>query len=344
MTKPDVTPGVSVVTPVKGRVGPTRRLAESLAAAIAACPEPAEALLIDDSGQAESRAHQETCDRYGIRYVRTDEPHVGAKRNLGVQLARHDLVLFTDSDCRVPPDLLRRQAAALRAAPARVAGLAGPTYSEPSTTLVARIMRHSATLNWDFERPAEGGELVWATTTNLIVRRSAIEEAGGFPSNSLTNVGGEDVELGIRLTDRGYVIATAPDAVVLHDSLGNDSVRAVCRRLYMYGQSEQWLSSIHPERVRPRLNVATALGIAAVASAALAPCTRGRSLLLAPVLAGAAAARNAVRIRRMGQPPPGVPDALARTAMEWCFDVGAVVAAVRLRRPRLLFTGFKAEG
>jgi GT2 family glycosyltransferase len=336
--------GVSVVIPVKGRVEPTRRLAASLAVAAANCPEPVEVLLVDDSAEPQARQHRITCDRNGIRYVPTVEPYVGAKRNIGIGLAKHDLLMFTDSDCLVGPDALRRHVEAVRSAPARVAGVAGPTFTDPSPTTMFRIMRNSHLLNWDFERPAEGGELVWATTSNLMLRRAAVEEVGGFPSRCLDVVGGEDLELGIRLSKRGYVIRAVPDAVVTHDSMCTDSVRTVCRRLYGYGRSEQWLSTVHPDRRVPHANLVTALGLTASVSAALVRRTRGRSLLLTPVVAGAAVAVGALRRYRAERPPPKVGDVALRTVLEWCFDAGAVVAAIRLRRPTQLFTGFRAEG
>jgi Glycosyl transferase family 2 len=46
----------------------------------------------------------------------TGPRHVGAKRNLGVERARYDPILFTDSDCRVSPDVSERHIKTLRGA------------------------------------------------------------------------------------------------------------------------------------------------------------------------------------------------------------------------------------
>jgi GT2 family glycosyltransferase len=334
------TPGVSVVVPVKGRVEEMSRLLASLATGAARCPEPVEILVVDDSSPAEARAHREHCEIHGARYV-AGPRHVGAKRNLGVALAGHDLILFTDSDCRVSRDLLRRYVLAMRGAPADVAGVAGPTIVEDSRTTTFRIMRRSHLLHADLEMPLAGRDLLWATTCNLMVRRDAILAAGGFVRESLTIVGGEDIDLGIKLAAHGYRIRSDPEAVVTHDRMSSDSLRSVSRRLFHYGRSEQWLTTVYPRYRAARFNPITMTGIAAILALAARHRSRGRSLVLVPVVAGAAIGLRARRRVRPGDSMLGVTDSVLCAALECIFDVGAAVAAFQLRRPGLLFTGLK---
>ncbi len=334
-------PGVSVVVPVKGRVEETRRMLHSIGAAAAHCPEPVETILVDDSVPADARMHRAHCDRYRARYVRGPR-HVGAKRNLGVSLAAHDLLLFTDSDCRVAPDLLSRGVAALRAAPSQVVGVAGPTVVEDSPTTVYRIMRRSHLLNGDLERPAAGGSVAWATTSNLFLRRAAFEAVGGFVERSAGACGGEDVDLGLRLTGRGGIIRCDPHALVVHDRMSTDTVRSVCRRLYSYGRSEQWLTTAHPHLRRPRWNPVTVVGLTTAVALAALSRTRGRSLVLVPLVGAAAVGVGAARRYAAQERPRHLAHAAARTVLEWTFDLGAVAEAVRLRRPTLMFTGFRS--
>jgi GT2 family glycosyltransferase len=58
--------------------------------------------------------------------------------------------------------------------------------------------------------------VLWATTSNLACRRAAFDRVGGFDPDTPTVVGGEDVDFGVRLCEVGYVVATNPDARVLH--------------------------------------------------------------------------------------------------------------------------------
>jgi GT2 family glycosyltransferase len=335
----NVSPGVSVVVPVLGRVPSTERMLASLRVAAERCPEPVEIILVDDSGPEEAARHREHCERHDARYMRGPQ-HVGAKRNLGVRHASHDLLLFTDSDCRATPDLLKRYVDAARSEP-ETAGLAGPTVVEDSPTAVFRIMRRSHLLHADLERPAKGGRLEWATTSNLLVRRDAFEQVGGFAEEALDALGGEDVDLGVRLTKAGFRIRSLPEALIVHDRLSSDTLGSVWRRLYGYGRSEQWLTVIHPDRREPRLNPVVAVGAAAVAAVAAAPATRGASLALAPATAAVVLGLRAGTRYEPGSGIRGAADAAACAVLECAFDIGAVVASFRLRRPGLVFSGFR---
>jgi Glycosyl transferase family 2 len=332
--------GLSVVIPVRGRVAPLRRLMESLTGAVAGCAEPVEVIVIDDSAPADARCHRETCAAAGARYL-TGPRHVGAKRNVGVRAARYDLVMFIDSDCLAAPDLLRRHIATLRCAAAGVAAVAGPTYVQDAGSALARIMSRSRLLNSAFEWPGQARQVGWATTCNLAVRRSAVAAVGGFAERPLTVVGGEDVDLGIRLTKAGYTIVCDPAAVVIHDRASIDSLGTVCRRLVNYGRSGQWLVGVHPDRARPKLNRVSTVAVAALLGlAASRACRRGGALLL-PAVVAALLARDARD--RLGDARPSVraaTEAVACAALDWSFDLGEVIAAGQLGRPDRLFTGF----
>ncbi|MEV4299862.1 glycosyltransferase family 2 protein [Microbispora rosea] len=331
--------GVSVVVPVRGRVAAAERMLASVWAAAARCPEPVEVLLVDDSGPEDAARHREQCDRNGARYLRGPR-HAGAKCNLGARHASHDLLLFLGSDCRASPGLLRRYVKTIRMATG-TAGLAGPTVVMESPTAVSRIMRRSPLLHGDLKRPAAGDELEWAATSNLLLRRTAFEAVGGFAERSPTVVAGEDVDLGIRLTWQGFTLRAEPDAEVVQDRLGSESVRSVSRRLYRHGRSQQWLAVVHPDRRVPRCNPVAAVGAATVAALAAAPATRGRSMVLIPATAALTLGLRARARLGPGRGPRAVADAVACAALECAFDLGSAVAAVQLRRPGLLFTGFR---
>jgi glycosyltransferase involved in cell wall biosynthesis len=332
--------GLSIVVPVRGRVAELRRLLESLREAIGKADEPVEILVVDDSIPAEAVEHQAHCELLGARYLRGPRP-VGAKRNAGVRAAAYDLVLFIDSDCLATPELLRRHICTLRAAPAGVGAVAGPTYVQGADTAVFRVMSRSRLLNSAFEWPAQARQVGWATTSNLAVRRSAFDAVGGFAERPLTVVGGEDVDLGLRLTEAGYAIVCDPEAVVVHDKSSIESLSTVCRRLVTYGRSGQWLLHLHPRRGRPKLNRVSALLVTLVGAAATAAVTGGGSLLLVPAVAVALLGYDAWHRLGDDRPTPRtLAEATACAGLDWCFDAGEFLAAWQLGRPDRLFTGF----
>ena len=333
--------GISVVVAVKGRVALMRAQLASLRAAMDRSSEPAEVIVVDDSDPADATSHQANCQEFGARYMRGPR-HVGAKRNLGVELAAYDLILFTDSDCRVSPDILERHVKTLRSADASVGGVAGPTFVEQGGTSAARIMRWSKLINDDLERPRRCATVTWATTTNVAVRRKVFEEVGGFPSESLDIVGGEDCDLGIKISDAGYRIVCDAEAVVVHDHAISDSFATAGRRLYGYGRAEQWVCSVHPHHRRPVVNAFTVATAAAAVGLVLAPRTRGRSLLAAPVSLGMLVGMRARRLRDDDHSLRGATERLACSSVELMFDLGGFLAALELRRPSMLFTGMKS--
>jgi hypothetical protein len=202
-----------------------------------------------------------------------------------------------------------------------------------------RILRWSKLINDDMERPGRCEVVTWATTTNLAVRRSVFEEVGGFPSESLTQVGGEDCDLGIKMSDAGYKIVCDRDAVVTHDHDIVGSLATAGRRLYCYGRAEQWVCSVHPRHRRPVLNAFTLTTAAAALGVALAPRTRGRSLLAAPVSLGLLVGLRARRLRGDDRSVRGVAESTVCASVELMFDLGGFLAALELRRPSMLFTG-----
>ena len=336
--------GMSVVVPVKGRVPLMRAQLASLRAAMDSSSEPTEVVVVDDSAPADAADHQANCREFGARYV-TGPRHVGAKRNLGVERAKYDLILFTDSDCRVPPDIFERHVKTLRGADASVGGVAGPTFVEHCRAPANRIMRWSKLINDDLERPQRCATVTWATTTNLAVRRKVFEEVGGFPSESLDIVGGEDCDLGLKMSDAGYKIVCDPAAVVVHDHAISDSLATAGRRLYGYGRSEQWVCTVHPRHRGPAVNAFTVAAAAAAVGLALAPRTGGRSLLAGPVSLALLAGLRARRLRGADRSAGGAAERFACASVDLMFDLGGFVAALELRRPSGLFTGLRpADG
>lgn len=332
--------GLSVVIPARGRVAATRRLLESLRTATGACPEPVEVIVVDDSDPPDAEIHERACAELEARYLRGPR-HVGAKRNVGVRAARYDLIQFIDSDCLATPDLLRRQVATLREAGPQVGAVAGPTYVQGVDNLLFRVMSRSRRLNSAFEWPAQASSVGWATTSNLAVRREAFEKVGGFAPRPLTVVGGEDVDLGVRLCEAGYTIVCDPRAVVTHDKSSIESLGRVVRRLVTYGRSGQWLLHVHPRRGRPKLNRVSALAAAVLAGAVAAPASGGISLSLVPAL-GVVLLVYDTR-QRLGGDRPGAAALVESTAcalLDWAFDLGEFLAAWQLGRPDRLFKGF----
>jgi GT2 family glycosyltransferase len=317
--------GISVVVPTRGR----ERLVELLLDSLGHCDRDGaldvEILVVDDSDEPAATAIRRACHRHRADYLR-GEREVGRKRNLGARRARHPIVLFIDSDCVATRGLLLGHERAHRGQDAQRAGVAGPTYFYGSQSLTARLTERSMVYE-AFRIPESVPEVLWATTSNLSVNREAFLSAGGFAENPVTVVGGEDVDLGIRLHHLGFTIGTAPDAAVLHARSQGLGLLESVRKLFTYGRADNWLCGRHPEYAafHPNPATLTLLGLAAgVGPLRSAPGLVRAAIATGPVVLTALAEWS--RRRRSDRPVHAL-DLLA-IPLDWAFDLGVLMGAL----------------
>jgi ceramide glucosyltransferase len=132
------------------------------------------------------------------------------------RLAKHPLILVSDADVRVPPDLLANLAAPLR--DSRM-GLVNCFYrlANPTTT----AMRWEAVaINADFWsmvlQSASIKPLDFALGAAILMRREALVESGGFIA--LADCLADDYQLGRRIAGKGHHIALCPVVVECWDA------------------------------------------------------------------------------------------------------------------------------
>lgn len=210
------THGVSVVVPTKYRSAALARCLRALVVAADRVGEPLEVIVLDDGEEDTVRrllAEESTRDGVSVRYVPRrayggDGPVRG--RDYGVREARYDIVAFTDDDTVCDPEWLERGVRRLRASP-ELAGLEGavvPDVVLPLDAVRARVVQSRA-----------GGAFL---TANMILRRAAVVQAGGFQrlwdERLLTGRlhFREDSDLALRVRDRVGPVPFDPALVVRH--------------------------------------------------------------------------------------------------------------------------------
>jgi hypothetical protein len=313
-----------------------RRFLDAARHCLAAAGVPTELIVVDDS-MRDAEAIRRLCAAAGAIYLRGPR-RVGAKRNVGARVARYGVIAFIDSDCIPTPQLLTHH---LRAydAPGRVGAVAGPVVAAPGTSFAARVARYARDVNAPFGWAMRYTQLGWAPTANLSVAAEAFRAAGGFDEHSATVNGGEDVDLGVRMTAAGWRIVGSPAATVQHGG-APDPVQVLLRKALRYGRADAYLRERHPQRHRWHVNRAT-LGLAAgVLAGRLAGARTGRATVAAGAavwvgLLGVEAGRRPAPVR-----PADVPAALLAAVVDVTFDAGAMAEAVRRGRPRLMLGRF----
>jgi GT2 family glycosyltransferase len=191
---------------------------------------------------------EEFLEQSRVRYVEEHARGLASARNAGLAAADGDLVAFTDDDVVVDQCWIRRSAEAFDRGDdiACVTGLILPLELETEAQV---LLEQFMTLGKGFSRqsyrlPEARSEHPLLPYTpgligsgaNTVLRVDVAERLGGFDANLGTGtpaIGGEDLDLYIRLLQEGHTVAYEPSAIVWHAH--PDGMANVRRQVYRYG-------------------------------------------------------------------------------------------------------------
>jgi cellulose synthase (UDP-forming) len=199
--------------------------------------------VLDDGNRA---ALARLAERYGARYLQRGV-NTGAKAgNLNHALARTGapFVLVLDCDHVPGPRLFATMLPHL--ADARVAFVQAPQYyaNADATPIAGAAWAQQALFFGPIACGKDRHRAMFCCGTNVLFRRAALEDAGGFPEHSIT----EDFELSVRLHERGWQSAYVPEVVAR--GLGPEDMASYV------SQQQRWATgclSALPAVVRARL-------------------------------------------------------------------------------------------
>jgi GT2 family glycosyltransferase len=183
----------------------------------------------------------------GVEVVHVPAPPSARRaRNEGAGRAANPWLLFLDADCRPDPELLDEY---FSSEPAERCGvIAGEVIGDDSQAqALARWARSRRGLMARYH--VESGGRPAGIAGNLMLRREAWEESGGFEESARSEA---DVDLCWRVQERGWSLEYRPEAAVAHrDPTG---LRDVVRQAWMYGFGKRWLrdrwgSAVDPPRI-----------------------------------------------------------------------------------------------
>ena len=234
-------PDVDVLIPVYGE--PVDVVEPTVAAATRLRGARVRVALLDDGDSDEMAA---LAARHGATYVRR-RLHQGAKAgNINHALGRTSAPYVVVFDCdHVPhPEFLERTLGHLRER--RVALVQTPQYyaNAPGGGVAAAAWSQQALFFGAIARGKDARGAMFCCGTNMVFRRDALEDVGGFPEGSLT----EDFELSIRLHELGWRTVYVPE--VLAQGLGPEDMASYVSQQHRWARG--CLSSL-PRIVRARL-------------------------------------------------------------------------------------------
>jgi glycosyltransferase involved in cell wall biosynthesis len=226
------TPTISVITPTFNRRASLARLLDGLARQT--FPADRFEVVVVDDGSTDGTVEELRERVTAFRLCVAEQPHRGpaAARNLGVESARGELLLFLDDDVLPEPDLLEQHASMHQAGQRTV--VIGPMLPPVSWRRPAWVRWEEEKLNRQYQAMLEGKYACTARqfyTGNASLARILFVDSGGFDPRFTR---AEDVELGYRLRDRGARFVFAPRAKVQH--FASRSFVAWQRTPYQYGK------------------------------------------------------------------------------------------------------------
>jgi cellulose synthase (UDP-forming) len=210
-------PAVDVLVPTYDE--PVDIVEPTIAAAVALRGARVTVYLLDDGRSDAMRA---MAARHGARYLTRDRRDGAKAGNINDALPRTDSEFVAVLDCDHVPAERFLEATLGHLADERTAMVQTPQYYANARTnrVAAAAWAQQALFFGAIARGKDGMGAMFCCGTNMVFRRSALEQAGGFPEDSVT----EDFELSIKLHERGWRTAYMPEVVA--SGLGPEDMKS----------------------------------------------------------------------------------------------------------------------
>jgi MoaA/NifB/PqqE/SkfB family radical SAM enzyme/glycosyltransferase involved in cell wall biosynthesis len=229
---------ISVVVPTYNRREKLARCLDSLFAQDHP-RERFEIIVVDDGSGDQTTVLLEGLAKEHPHFRYFSQSHKGpaAARNLGIKEARADILGFTDDDCILGPDWVRRMVEAHRSHP-HAAAVGGATRVDIHrvTAAVSQYLSDGSIVT-----PIDGKqEAIFFPTCNVSVKKAFLAE--GF-DEMFPLPAGEDLDFFWRLFKKGHRFVHDKNIEIFHDCHGH--FISFLRQAYMYGRGNYLVQHIH---------------------------------------------------------------------------------------------------
>lgn len=207
-----MTPQLSVVVTTYNRAA---ILAKCLDALLHQEGDPSyEVLVVDDGSTDETPAMLDAlmAEHARLRVYRQPNGGRASARNSGIREARGEYLCYVDSDVFVAPGFVKAHLDAHAAFQKRAAGA---PHSKHRDCFVQGLSVNIDRLEDAYQVKVFDPSRAFFDTKNVSLRRQWLSDVGGFDTG-FVEYGWEDLELGVRLKEKGLTIVRARDAYGFH--------------------------------------------------------------------------------------------------------------------------------
>lgn len=212
---------VSVIIPTYNRCKDLRECLDSL---FNVTNKPYEVIVVD-SCSIDGTERLKDC--YPIKFISIQEKNIEKARNVGISVARGNVVFFLDDDVVIDRNWSKYLIKPYE--DSRVGGVGGRvvTYGKPKeyyidvkNRVVGKVFDNGLVLgNFDLPLPYST-EVDCLIGCNMSFRKDLLLKAGGFDENFKGNCFRDDTDICLRVRKLGYKITYQPKALVWHKFKG----------------------------------------------------------------------------------------------------------------------------
>lgn len=223
-------PKVSIIVPVKNGASKIRDLLDSLMH-VDYDKDKLEIIVVDGCS---TDGTKEIVSRYPVKLLTEEKPGVNAARNTGIKNSTGEIIAFTDHDCIVPSDWVKKIVENLR--DPEVGCVGGQIlrynndflarYADESIIPVMRIFKKKTVLS------RIGSPVYYPVGCNFAVKREAIEKTGFFDERF--EYGFDELEFAERVCEKGYKIVLTPEITIKHKH--RSTLSELLKQAFRYGQ------------------------------------------------------------------------------------------------------------
>lgn len=232
----------SVIVCTRNRVGALQNCLTSIVRSFAFADDLSCELILIDNGSTDdtSRRANDYLSRSGIRYrvEREEKPGLARARNAGLSHAAGDLLVFTDDDCELAPDYLRRAYDHFAADLSPVVRGGRVELGDPRD-MAFTVITDPGPRRFD---PQDGSQILggFILGCNMTMPKALVASVGPFDARFGVGApfrAAEDTDYLYRAHMAGFHIDYAPDMVVAHYH-GRRDVNALRKVIEYYNEGE----------------------------------------------------------------------------------------------------------